>query len=233
MNQYLDYFDNYVCKGLMPIAIHKGTKVPIAQKWNIGWSARKWRHFFYDGEHELGLLWNGNIVDVEADDENSNAFLNKLIGNIDRPIYKSYRSHHNLFITPYPKLTKVHLYGPRGEKIEIFGKKTFTMAPPSNHVKEGVKYEFINDFWPPPKFPNALKSLYFQQKKIKILNKEKKESICTDCGKDYCLHRKRLKLEVRSFISVGLGWKCIKCRKNYKVDIKEECRKLRKTIEKI
>jgi len=42
-NIYLDYFDDYVAKGLMPIAILSGTKQPAESKWNRNWSSRRWR----------------------------------------------------------------------------------------------------------------------------------------------------------------------------------------------
>lgn len=231
MNNYLEFFDEYTFKGLMPIAVCPGTKRPIEKEWNKSWVRDHWRKFFLqDREYEIGFLWNNGMIDVETDDERSNEFLNKLIGNINRPIYKSYRSYHNIFLTPHKDLTKVNLYGKKGEKIEIFGKKTFTMAPPSKHTKPGICYEFVNDFWPPPPCPNGIKALYFQQKKIKIKNKDKINTKCQDCEKEFCLHKSRLALEMRIFVKYKIGWKCIKCRKNYKIDVKEERRLLRSTL---
>jgi hypothetical protein len=230
MNNYLDYFDNYVFKGLMPIAVYRGTKQPVGSAWNNGWSAKKWRHYFYENEYEMGLLWNREIIDIETDNEHSNDFLNKLIGDLKRPIYKSQRSYHNLFLTPHNSLTKANLFGRKGEKIEIFGKRTFTMAPPSQHMGGEARYQFINDHWPPPPCPNPIKALYFQQKNIKRISKEKTLSKCSDCGEDFCLHKQRLALEVRSFLKKNMKWKCIKCRKNYCIDIKEMCRQLKSTI---
>jgi hypothetical protein len=230
MNKYLDYFDNYVSKGLMPIAVQKGTKQPVGKNWNGVWKERNWRQFFDVGNFEIGLLWNNNIVDVETDNEESNEFLNRLIGDVKRPIYKSQRSYHNLFITPHEKLTKVNLYGSKGQKIEIFGKKTFTMAPPSRHMEGGTFYQFVNDHWPPPPCPSGIKALYFQQKNIKIFNKEKISSLCSDCKKEFYIHKKRLCLEVKVFLNNNLKWKCVHCRKNYKVDIKEGCRYVKKII---
>jgi len=217
----------------MPIAVFKGTKQPVGLKWNANWSVRRWRHFFIDedNKYDIGLLWNQGTIDVETDNENSNIFLNKLIGNIQRPIYKSSRSYHNLFLTPNAKLTKVNLYGKNKEKIEIFGNKTFTMAPPSQHIDGITSYQFINDFWPPPPCPNSLKALYFQQKKIKIINKEKTLSNCVACSKDFCIHKKRLKLEVQAFNSHNKGWMCKDCRGS--LPIKEECKKIRKACEYI
>jgi hypothetical protein len=229
MSIYLDYFDDYVAKGLNPIAIFPRTKFPTEFKWNQNWAARRWRKYFLqDEEYEIGLLWNQGFVDVETDDHKSNDFLNRLIGDVPRPIFKSKRSYHNIFLTPNPKLTKVNLYGKKGEKIEIFGRKTFTLAPPSKHI-EGATYSFINDVWPPPQFPNGLKAFYFQQKKIVLKNKSKTLSICSDCKKEQCIHKKRLALEVKSFSKLLMGWKCHKCRKKYKVNIKEECRPINRS----
>lgn len=229
MNEYLDYFDNYVFKGLMPIAVYPGTKQPVEKGWNKNWCARHWRKFFLQEErYELGLLWNNGIIDVEADNERSNNFLNKLIGDIERPMYRSHRSYHNLFLSPNLKLTKVNLYGKHGEKIEIFGNRTFTMAPPSNHVEQGVSYRFVNDYWPPPPCPPGIKALYFQQKNIILKSKDRKETQCSDCLKVFCLHTSRLILEVRAFLKHGLKWKCVECRKKYQINIKSERRKERK-----
>lgn len=227
MNNYLDYFDDYVAKGLMPIAIFQGTKQPVEAKWNKNWSVRRWRKYFLNEEnYEIGLLWNRNFVDVETDDQKSNEFLNRLIGQVERPIFKSKRSYHNIFLTPNPDLTKVNLFGRNSEKIEIFGRGTYTLAPPSKHI-EGTVYSFINDIWPPPAFPNGLKAFYFQQKKIIIKNKQKVSTECKGCGIKQVIHKNRLKLEVKCFSNNLLGWQCKNCRKKYNIDVKEECRKIK------
>ena len=214
MSIYLKFFDDYVSKGLMPIAIHKGTKMPVELKWNTTWSIKRWRYYFCKNkdEYELGLLWNQGFVDVETDDAMSNSFLNRIIGDIPRPIYKSKRSYHNLFLTPNKELTKVNIYGKRKEKIEIIGRKCFSIAPPSIHADGISTYEFINNFWPPPDFPNELKAIYFQQKKIKIINKEKTISICSRCQGETCIHKKRLIKEVNYFKKKNMMWICKKCR---------------------
>jgi hypothetical protein len=228
MNGYLEFFDEYVFKGLMPIAVFTGTKQPAEKAWNKNWCSGHWRKFFLKDGYEMGFLWNNGMIDVETDNEESNQFLNKLIGNVDRPIYKSHRSYHNIFLTPNKELTKVNLYGKKGEKIEIFGRRTFSMAPPSRHTEQGVYYKFINDFWPPPPCPNGIKALYFQQKKIVLKEKDKTLTNCQDCKKSVCVHKSRLSLEMKVFLSKGLGWKCISCRKNYSIDVKKERRVLRR-----
>lgn len=229
MSIYLDYFDEYVAKGLNPIAIFGGTKQPVESKWNQNWSIRRWRRYFSNNEegYELGLLWGSKFVDVEADDEKSNIFLNRLIGNVERPIFRSKRSFHNIFLSPNPKLTKVNLFTKKGEKIEIFGRRTYTVAPPSTHI-EGTKYGFINEVWPPPPFPNGLKAFYFQQKKIIIKNKNIIVTTCKECGKEQIMNKRRLALEVNAFLKYSLGWKCRRCRKKYNINLKEECRIIRK-----
>jgi hypothetical protein len=232
MNSYLEHFDEYVCKGLMPIAVYKNTKQPVGENWNVNWSLGRWRKFFLEENYEIGLLWNNGMIDIETDNEKSNEFLNKLIGGISRPIYKSHRSYHNLFLSPYKKLTKVNLHGRKGEKIEIFGKKTFTMAPPSKHT-EGVCYQFVNNVWPPPPCPNGIKALYFQQKGIILKSKDKTTTACGGCGKEFCVHKSRLSLEMKIFIENNLNWACVSCRAAYGLDIKEERRKLRKMLDKV
>jgi len=231
-HEYLEFFDHYVCKKLMPIAVLPGTKQPVEKGWNKNWCAKHWRKYFLSDEHyEIGLLWNNGMIDVETDSEESNKFLNRLIGDIERPIYKSHRSYHNIFLTPYKQITKVNLYGKKGQKIEVFGNRTFTMAPPSNHKEKGVKYRFINDVWPPPPCPNGIKALYFQQKKIEIKSKDKISTTCADCAQSFCVHRTRLALEVKVFSRHGLKWKCISCRKKHEeIDVKEERRMLRKLL---
>lgn len=227
MNIYLDYFDDYVAKGLNPIAIFGRTKQPVEAKWNRNWSMRRWRKYFLDDDaYEIGLLWNQGFVDVETDDKKSNDFLNRMIGDVPRPIFKSKRSYHNIFLTPNPNLTKVNLFGKNGEKIEIFGRRTYTLAPPSKHI-EGTTYNFINDIWPPPVFPNSLKAFYFQQKKIIIKNKQKIITICNQCNKEQFIHKKRLALEIQVFSKYHLKWCCRDCRKKYDIDIKEICRIIR------
>ena len=108
--------------------------------------------------------------------------------------------------------TKVNIYGKRKEKIEIIGRKCFSIAPPSIHADGISTYEFINNFWPPPDFPNELKAIYFQQKKIKIINKEKTVSICSRCQGETCIHKKRLIKEVNYFKKKNMMWICKKCR---------------------
>lgn len=225
----LEYFDSYVFKGLMPIAIQKQTKIPIGKKWNKAWNLSKWRKLFVQNDFEIGLLWNNGMIDIETDDEKSNKFLEKLIGNIERPIYKSSRSYHNIFLSPDPGLTKINLYGKKGEKIEIFGRGTFSMAPPSTHPNGITKYEFVNDVWPPPECPNSIRSLYFQ-KKPRTLKKDSIKTICKYCNNEYLINKTRLILEVRVFANYGLNWLCLNCRKEKGINIKKERKRIRKTI---
>lgn len=233
MNNYLEYFDNYVFKGLMPIAVYKGTKVPASKEWNKGWDRLFWRKFFLkESDFEIGLLWNNGMIDIETDDKKSFDYLQKLIGNIERPIYKSLRSYHNIFYTPHKNLNKTVLYiNKKRIKIEVCAKNSFTLAPPSKHPNGEIRYTFLNDIWPPPPCPDAIKSLCLQKRKKSLCNKDLVETICNNCLIKNQINKIRLKREVNAFKILGMHWMCNKCKKVYNVElkIKEIIRKVKKS----
>lgn len=230
MSIYLEFFDIYACRGLMPIAIEKGTKKPPVLNFNKNWRKNYWRNFFLkeNNDYELGLLWNNGMIDIETDDQKSREYLEKLIGDVPRPIYKSLRSHHNIFISPNKKLSKTVLRIKKNIKIEVFGIKSFTVAPPSLHQSGQVRYEFINDIWPPPPCPSSIKSLCFQKKSCLKNNKEYIESLCNICNQKTILHKKRLPREVKAFRKLKELWMCKKCRKEKGLDINPIVRLIKK-----
>ena len=61
----IDYFDKYVELGLKPIAIYPNQKCPMSNEWNINWSVKRWRPYFYTNDCNIGILL-GDIVDVEG-----------------------------------------------------------------------------------------------------------------------------------------------------------------------
>lgn len=233
MPDMLRYFDGYVKFGLKPIAMYLHTKIPIGKGWTDNWSIDRWRHYFDSKEtrYNMGLLL-GNVIDVEADSDESNKLLNSLLGNVPHPIYTSVRSVHHLFLTPDPKLTKITPLG-----IEFRSNGHCSALPPSMH-KSGVKYQFLksSELVLNP-LPDDLLNFYWEHKQQKnnitskshkaVIKPGHKRTICNVCGKKTFIHEKRLILEVKAFAQYYLPWMCQACRE---IDIRNDCRKIRKNL---
>ena len=73
--------------------IYKKTKTPIESAWNKNWSVERWRHLFTSGDYNMGILL-GDIVDVEADSEEANDLLERIIDGCQRPRFRSSKSIH-------------------------------------------------------------------------------------------------------------------------------------------
>lgn len=231
----IKFFDKYVDLGLKPIPIYKKTKTPIESAWNKNWSVERWRHRFSTGEHNMGILL-GDIVDVEADSEDANDLLERIIDGCPRPRFRSSKSIHNLFKNPDPSLTRIVVNG-----IEFRGNLHQSVVPPSCH-EDGSKYMWLSgSVFPIPEMPDELKRFYFQNKDTrKIRGKKQKppaakskdgflRTHCNGCKKKYHINKTRLMLEVRAFKTYGLPWLCRNCKS---VDVREDCRKIRKTLDK-
>jgi len=218
----LDYFDGYIKKGLRPIAIHKESKRPVEKEWNIRWSPQRWRRYFNDDKYNMGIIL-GDIIDVEADTPEACLLLERLIGDSIHPKFSSSKSTHNLFLNPDNSLTRKIIKG-----IEFRGNMHQSVVPPSIH-EEGVTYSFLKGSnWPIPPMPINLRNFYFSNINKSVLRKGNVKTFCNQCQKDFYIAKKRLLLEVKSFQSFHLKWMCNQCRE---IDVKEECRKVRKKLQ--
>lgn len=231
----IHFFDKYVKLGLKPIPIYQKTKTPIESAWNQNWSVERWRHRFATGEHNMGILL-GDIVDVEADSEEANDLLERIIDGCPRPRFRSSKSIHNLFINPDPSLTRIVVNG-----IEFRGNLHQSVVPPSHH-EDGSKYMWLSgSVFPIPEMPDELKRFYFQNKNTRKIKPKKQKppvakikdgflrTTCNGCKKKFHINKTRLMLEVRAFKIHGLLWLCRYCKS---VDVREDCRNIRKTLDK-
>jgi hypothetical protein len=235
----LKYFDGYVNFGLKPIAMYLHSKKPVSDKWNEDWTPERWRGYFESNEqkYNMGILL-GNVIDVEADDEESNKLLDSLLGDTPHPLYSSARSVHHLFLTPDPTLTFQKIQG-----IEFRGNRVCSALPPSIH-ESGVKYRFLktSEFVLNP-LPDDLLDFYWENKKKeeppKFVPKKPevkpghKRTICKICGQRKFIHKKRLILEVKAFAKYNLCWMCHTCRELRGMDMRDDCREVRKDLKKV
>jgi hypothetical protein len=234
----LKYFDGYVNFGLKPIAMYLQSKKPVSAKWNENWTVERWRNYFdsKDQRYNMGIIL-GNVIDVEADDEESNRLLNSLLGNVPHPTYSSARSIHHLFLTPDPTLTFQKIQG-----IEFRGNKVCSVLPPSIH-ESGIKYKFLKTSqFVLNALPDDLLDFYWKNKKEnkskfllqkKELKPEHKKTICKICGQKKFIHKKRLILEVKAFEKHNLLWMCHTCREVRGIDVRDDCREVKKHLKKI
>jgi len=228
------YFEKYLQIGLKPILLFPNSKKPIFPNWNKNYNCEKWKKVFEsrkEQNYNIGILL-GDIVDVEADTEESNELLNALIGNYQHPVFQSSRSIHHIFLNPDVNLTVNKFYG-----IEFRGNQVQSVFPPSLHVT-GEKYKFLkSSSFPIPAMPKELLDFYWRNKKnIQVKNIRRKQknkknirdgfrkTNCNLCKKNFILHEKRLLLEVQAFLCLKTNWCCKKCRKT---DIKKICQEIR------
>lgn len=235
MATLFDHFDSYVRLGLRPIAIFKDSKCPIGTNWNKDWSIERWRPYFEFNDYNMGILL-GDIIDVEADTEEANDLLLRMIDDAPHPMFRSSKSIHHLFTSPDKNLTRA-VYG----GIEFRGHLHQSVLPPSIH-SDGCKYRWlIKSKFPISPMPEELLRYYFSNKKLdnkpkKTTNRIKrkikeghKRTECRICKNKFYIHRKRLILEVKAFREQNLPWMCHGCRE---LDMREPCRIIRKQIER-
>ncbi len=231
------YFENYISIGLKPILLHAHSKKPLIKKWNSKYDSQKWRDLFEKCEERLNIgVLLGDIIDVEADTQESNEFLENLIGTYPHPFFQSSRSIHHLFLNPDITLTAVKF-----RDIEFRANNVQSVFPPSIH-SDGSKYKFLkNSSFPIPPMPEALLKFYWENRKnhkiqqIKIKKRNKKielkenfaKSYCHKCKKNIIIHKKRLFLEVKAFSAYHQKWMCHKCRN---INVSEDCRNIKNQI---
>lgn len=234
----LKYFDGYVNFGLKPIAMYLNSKKPVSDKWNENWTPERWRGYFDSDvqKYNMGILL-GNVIDVEADDEDSNRLLDSMLGDVPHPAYASARSVHHLFLTPDPTLTFQKIQG-----IEFRGNKVCSALPPSIH-ETGISYRFLktSQFVLSP-LPDDLLDFYWENKKEEVsqtfvhkkpeLKPGHKRTTCKICGQKKFIHKKRLILEVKAFAKYKLCWMCHACREIRGIDVRDDCRVVRKELRK-
>ena len=227
-----NFFDLYVQLGLKPIAIFKDSKCPIGINWNKNWSIEKWKPYFNSTDYNMGILL-GDIIDVEADTEEANDLLLRMIDDAPHPMFRSSKSIHHLFLTPDNSLTR-SVY----EGIEFRGHLHQSVMPPSVHT-DGSHYKWLSKSqFPIPSVPEELLRYYFFHKKQnkpkrpapvkRRLKKQHKRTECRICKNKFYIHTKRLILEVKAFREYNLPWMCHKCRE---FDMRESCRIIRKQLE--
>lgn len=226
----LSFFDKYVELGLKPLPIYPNSKTPITTKWNEDWSVERWRPYFQKQDYNMGILL-GDIVDVEGDSEEANDLLERMIDGCERPKFRSSKSIHNLFINPDPSLTRFVFNG-----IEFRGHRHQSVIPPSSH-ENGIAYQWLSGSkFPIPQMPEELIKFYFRNKIEKRKYKRTpppkpvhrdgiKLTTCNKCHKKFPLHIRRILLEVQAFRKHNLLWLCRYCRP---IDIRDDCRYLRK-----
>lgn len=221
--QSVELFDLYVQTGLQVIALYPETKIPIGNNWNGPWNAKRNRELFAQVPNaNMGVLL-GNIVDVEGDTVEANEYLAELIGETAHPNYLSSRSHHHLFLSPDPQLTRVVFDG-----IEFRGHRHQSAIPPSVH-RDGNPYLWLGKTkFPVPPMPEKLLHIYEQQlrkaqPKHRLKPGHTKRS-CSGCGEFEYLHKARLRLEITAFRELGLSWFCHDCRT---VDVRDACRRIK------
>ncbi len=219
MSLLLKYFDFYTSAGMEIIPVYEKTKTPIGRGWNRRWRRDWCRSVFERGNCNMGILL-GDIVDVEGDTDTANEMLNKLIGGIPHPSFRSSRSVHHLFQSPDPNLTAT-----RFKNIEFRGRGVQSVIPPSVH-EDGVEYFWLKgSIFPPPPMPVPLYQYYFSHKpKKKKKSPGLRTTVCGECGGKTVIHRKRLLLEVRV---MGGVWRCHRCRER---DVRQECREVRQRL---
>lgn len=227
--QAIDFFDKYVSIGLRPIALYPGTKKPVETAWNKSWSSERWRPYFVQGEHNIGLLL-GDVVDVEGDTDDANDLLERMIDGKPRPMYKSAKSVHNLFANPDPSLTRLAING-----IEFRAWSHMSVAPPSRHT-DGTMYRWLaGSAFPIPSMPDELWQFYLRNRRSPTQSQEPRaerrkprnrhKTHCNSCGANFPINPTRLRIEVRAFRMHGLLWMCRRCRR---IDIRPACREVRR-----
>lgn len=223
----LKYIEFYIKNNLKPIAVYPKSKVPIGKNWNKNWDKNKILKLIHKNpEINVGILL-GDIIDVEADTEESNHLLNEMIEKTPHPCYMSSRSYHHFFLSPDPNLTALKVSG-----IEFRGHRHHSVVPPSSHEND-IEYKWIETSFPPPHLPQKLLDFYLQNKrtikqtiKIKpVLKPEHIQTICNNCKNKIYIHKKRLTLEVKAFLKLGNIWTCNNCRK---IDLRPIIRKLKR-----
>lgn len=219
----IKYFDAYCDAGFKVIPLRPFSKIPIYKNWNLNWNKNWVRNYLVNNPNSnIGFLL-GEICDVEGDTEEANCLLDSLIGNYPHPKYKSSKSIHHLFLNPDPKLTIfVH------SNIEFRGHKHQSVLPPSKH-SENYQYNWlVNTKFPIPEMPDNLLDYY---KKITFkkpnLKPEHIKPWCSICQQRKYIDKKRFYLENIVFSEKDLLWQCNKCRK---IDVRENCRKIRKKL---
>lgn len=147
--ELLDLYINYYKWDLVPIKM--GTKFPFMKDWN---NKSYTNNLVFSNNYNIGLLL-GKIIDVEADSEEANNYLDRLTIGVKHPIYKSKKSKHHLFLCHDPKLTRFV-----DRNIEFRGKKHQSILPPS--IVYGIEYSWIEFGMKIPEIPKSLLKFYWK-----------------------------------------------------------------------
>ena len=227
------YFELYTKQGMEIIPVYKNSKTPIGKKWNQNYDFSKNKDYIEINDCNIGCLL-GDVIDVEGDTKEANDLLNEMIGEMPHPIYRSSKSLHHIF-----KNTNKAIKSSRFNGIEFRSYGCQSVLPPSIH-EDGTEYMWIKGtMFPIPEIPKNLLNYYFanrtntkkrtrQKPPPRKIQPDFMKSFCTGCKRFEFIHKKRLKLEVLAFRKHQIKWSCHKCRT---IDVREDCRILRKSIE--
>lgn len=199
----IENFKLYRSIGWEVIPIIKGTKKPVQREWNGEYDENICEYAFMSGDFNVGLRL-GTIVDVEADSDSANLLLNKLVGRIAHPSYKSTKSVHHLFLTPDKELTRKVFCG-----IEFRGYKHQSLLPPS--IIDGCKYTWVTTHFPVPPMSGGLLNFYNRKRK-EYGNSVWAKPNCHKCHKKITIRKSVYKRECIEFSSINMKWRCRHCR---------------------
>jgi hypothetical protein len=212
--------ENYLNLNWKIIPLHANTKQPIFKDWNIKWNKEITETIFSQYlDCNIGLLL-GNVIDIEADTEESNKLINDLLKDYNHPIYKSDKSCHHLFKNPYKHLTRFVK-----NHIEFRAYNHHSVLPPSIHPNGSI-YTWVTSYETIPEMPQSLKNLFSSLGGDIVINKikEKHQTFkhdylrCNSCHKKFLLHKARLEIELLAFSSKNIQWQCNDCRERWMFD---------------
>lgn len=199
------------------IAVVPGTKIPRFPSWNNTYYP--YMHQAYIGQNpkaNIGLLL-GRIIDIEADNEESENKLNSMFKNVPHLQYRSGRGTHHLFLNKKTNFKKLIVDG-----VEYRGYSHHSLLPPSIGPS-GFQYEWSENstelITPLPKFIENKILKYHCEKGYH------KNITCKKCQKQFKIAAKRLNLEMKALSLIKHPWKCHGCRE---WDLRKICRLIRK-----
>jgi hypothetical protein len=211
--ELVDFFEAYINVGWEIIAVHAKDKAPVFKRWN--------KYHYSPFIHQSYLVKNpqsniairlGKVIDVEADTDEANDYLNFLLKDVPHMKYHSKRGMHHLFINPFKNLRKKIIKG-----IEFRGYGHCSMLPPS-YSKDGVQYKWHeNTTKQLTQLPDCLKDILEPK-----IGPQISQINCNICKNKFKIHTKRLGKELQVF--ENRKWECRNCR-NF--DIRPYCRKIK------
>jgi len=180
--------------------------------WNQKYSFNRIEKFLKlnPGNYNFGILL-GDVIDIEGDSSDANAFLQELFKDIPHAIYKSSKSTHHLFRMGSQTFTRIIC-----NTIEFRGHGHQSVVPPSIH-EDGTKYNWVskkyhvNDLTFLPK-DLEIKIKRFKSRNLNFTKPHSKKILCAECRQVCFVNKRRLLLEIDVVKSMDKKWMCHKCR---------------------